>query len=523
MTLNSSGVNNNIAGVTGGGVELFNGPSLVTNGASTINGNDAASQGGGIDVQLGAGSITLNQGSAVNGNDAGALGGGIAHTSGAANASVNLNGATIVGNDVLPAVMGGISSGGGIHFVGIDPTQSLNINAAQVSQNTVGGEESQGGGINANMVNPSSDVTITGSSVSSNTVTITNDADAPSFEGGGGLMLAGPGASLIQRSTFDGNVVSVGDGEDVATGGGIFDQGVLGIETSTISNNNVSGGADGNVNTSPRGAGLSAATPAGGVQVANSTFSGNTAVSGTQPSTAGAILGTASSQLLIAHATFGGNSAGTADALALSGAFNAANFTLRGSVIDEGALACVPQGFSEDPNGFNVDAGTSCVGTNVDTDVRTATIGLGPLANNGGPTQTMSLSPTSPAVDLVPTAADNCDGALPGDLTTDQRGTGFPRPFPAAGNCDAGAYELQDLDGDGLRDTGDGCPTQVGPASNGGCPLAAVTPITPVTPAPASSTPAPATTKKKCKKRRRSARSPSKEVQAEEEVASRAR
>lgn len=52
---------------------------------------------------------------------------------------------------------------------------------------------------------------------------------------------------------------------------------------------------------------------------------------------------------------------------------------------------------------------------------------LGPLANNGGPTQTMALLPGSPAIDT----AANCPA-------TDQRGVSRPQ----GSACDIGAYEL---------------------------------------------------------------------------------
>lgn len=55
---------------------------------------------------------------------------------------------------------------------------------------------------------------------------------------------------------------------------------------------------------------------------------------------------------------------------------------------------------------------------------------LGALANNGGPTLTMALSPDSPAVDF---------GTSVGAPNTDQRG--FPRPSGLG--VDMGAYELQ--------------------------------------------------------------------------------
>src|SRR6185437_7907912 len=52
---------------------------------------------------------------------------------------------------------------------------------------------------------------------------------------------------------------------------------------------------------------------------------------------------------------------------------------------------------------------------------------LGPLADNGGQTQTVALLPGSPAIN----AGDNSLAIAPDNtpLTTDQRGAGFPRIF----------------------------------------------------------------------------------------------
>ena len=65
---------------------------------------------------------------------------------------------------------------------------------------------------------------------------------------------------------------------------------------------------------------------------------------------------------------------------------------------------------------------------------------LGPLQNNGGPTQTHALLSGSPAID----AGDpgGCRDEFGGLLTTDQRG--FNRP---ALGCDIGAFELQQATG----------------------------------------------------------------------------
>ena len=59
---------------------------------------------------------------------------------------------------------------------------------------------------------------------------------------------------------------------------------------------------------------------------------------------------------------------------------------------------------------------------------------LGPLANNGGPTQTMALLPDSPAI-----GAGNV-ALIPSGVTTDQRGTGYSRTVN--GTVDIGAFEF---------------------------------------------------------------------------------
>src|SRR5205085_12129233 len=60
---------------------------------------------------------------------------------------------------------------------------------------------------------------------------------------------------------------------------------------------------------------------------------------------------------------------------------------------------------------------------------------LGPLANNGGPTQTHALVGGSPAIDAGNPAG--CTDQNNVAVTTDQRGAGFPRVFGP--RCDIGA------------------------------------------------------------------------------------
>ena len=72
--------------------------------------------------------------------------------------------------------------------------------------------------------------------------------------------------------------------------------------------------------------------------------------------------------------------------------------------------------------------------------VGVANPGLGPLADNGGPTQTIALVTGSPAIDKGSNALA-VDPSSGQPLTTDQRGTGFARIVD--GTVDIGAYEVQ--------------------------------------------------------------------------------
>lgn len=86
--------------------------------------------------------------------------------------------------------------------------------------------------------------------------------------------------------------------------------------------------------------------------------------------------------------------------------------------------------------GYNLadDNGQDCALV-AKTDILNIDPQLGPLANNGGPTQTMALSPTSPVIDVIPLSSGDCP-------TTDQRGVSVPDSGESL--CDIGAYEYTD-------------------------------------------------------------------------------
>jgi hypothetical protein len=66
-------------------------------------------------------------------------------------------------------------------------------------------------------------------------------------------------------------------------------------------------------------------------------------------------------------------------------------------------------------------------------------LNLGPLQDNGGPTQTHALGAGSVAINQIP--AEDCVDADGAPLTTDQRGE--PRPETGGTLCDVGAFEVQ--------------------------------------------------------------------------------
>jgi hypothetical protein len=78
--------------------------------------------------------------------------------------------------------------------------------------------------------------------------------------------------------------------------------------------------------------------------------------------------------------------------------------------------------------GYNLEDGTSC-GLTATGDLVVADAMLGPLQDNGGPTETHDLLPGSPAID-----AGSMDCPPP---DTDQRGVARPQ----GAGCDIGAVE----------------------------------------------------------------------------------
>ncbi len=296
-------------------------------------------------------------------------------------------------------------------------TGSLTLNAVTISNGLASNGTSGGGGIYNHGT-----LTVTGS-------TFTGNA-APSATGTSGGAINNSGTLNLSASSFSGNTAQ--------EGGGVFNQKTATIAASTFTGNTatVFGG----------GALLNAA---GTMTVSGDTFTGNTGPGG------GAIDN--DTTLNISDSTFNGNTGGTNGGGAIDnfGTTTVTQSTFSGNSSPFGAnilnytgftlrigMSIVANGQGGGPNcggaqpvidtGYNIDTGTSCGFSAASHSLSSTSPNLGPLANNGGPAQTMALPAGSPAVDAVPAGTPGCTG------TADQRGTARPQGT----GCDIGAYEL---------------------------------------------------------------------------------
>lgn len=221
-------------------------------------------------------------------------------------------------------------------------------------------------------------VLVAGASLQVNALTITKGAAGQGFLGGG--ILNNGGTLNVTNSTFTGNVA--------VTGGAIAqDTGTTNITNSTISDN-LSGSQLAN-GTSQSG---------GTLNVYNSTISG-AGLTNAQLTTVG--IETDSGTTIIQNTIVADHNGGDCKVLPL------------------GTLTA---------NGFNLDTDASC-----DSATTSATINLGPLQDNGGPTPTMALGENSSALGAAFPSV--CANAPVNGL--DQRG--ITRPQGLA--CDVGAFE----------------------------------------------------------------------------------
>ena len=265
-------------------------------------------------------------------------------------------------------------------------------------------------------------------------VVVTNNAAGNTNEGngaggsGGGVFNNVPSVGSLTECTVSGN--SSGDGTGFngqsGFGGGVETDGPMTITRSTIS---------GNTSHGPGGGFISRTQ--GNVSIINSTISGNSAgFGGGIFNDIGGFTNLTNSTITnnLPQGIFGGNNVSVRNTIIAGNG--------SGSDISSGALTSLGNNLIGNATGAGFTNGVN--GDKVGTAASPLNPQLGPLANNGGPTQTHALLSSSLALDAGNNCVvDNtCSPALGVSLTTDQRGNGFSR---AADSGDAGTTQTVDI------------------------------------------------------------------------------
>jgi hypothetical protein len=252
---------------------------------------------------------------------------------------------------------------------------------------------------------------------------------------GGGLFNSG--TTTLTNCTVSGNTAD--------TGGGLYNRGSTTLTNCTVSNNSTKGGGcgglfnrgtasltnctiSGNAASGGHGGGL---YNGGTASLTNCTISGNSTSSNLPLGTGGGLANEWS--LTLTACTVSGNSAKYGGGLANDGTATLTDTIVAGNT--DHAFHANDIGGSRNVTGsYNLigsgGAGGLTNGTNGNIVLTSPTnLGLAPLGNYGGPTQTMALLPGSAAIG---------EGTAVGGVTTDQRGEPLDAPNP-----DIGAFQSQ--------------------------------------------------------------------------------
>ena len=244
--------------------------------------------------------------------------------------------------------------------------------------------------------------------------------------------------------------LTITGGQNASFGGGILNDGTLTVVNSTLTGNN----------TSTDGGAIATDASATSLTLINTTISGNNANgNGGGVVVLGGTMTSINSTITNNFADSDNNSTGTGGGIAASaGTTTLKNTIVAGNFNEDGVTDAADDisGTVDATSSFNLigtgGAGGLTNGVN-NNQVGVASPGLGPLASNGGPTQTHALLSGSPAIETGSNAnlpADTFDldaDANTGEtLPVDQRGAVFPRVADSADadliqTVDIGAYE----------------------------------------------------------------------------------
>jgi CSLREA domain-containing protein len=363
--------------------------------------------GGGIDN---LGDLTVT-GSTVSGNASRETGGGIFNGWTNYGTSLKVSGTTIYDN--FAYLGGGVSGDSFFGFDGGGPRGDVGSARVDFTNSTISGNHAlDGGGVGIKYLGGSARWTISHSTISQNETYIGNGGGiSVGYQNGGPFSTFVSSGSLnVLDSTISGNYANAyGGGAMIATNAEKY-PGVVGFNNTTVASNEAGyyGGGIAEGYTDPSNPYQNYY----GTSLFSTIVGDNLADLGVDSASPAAAVGND-----LAANIFGGSFSKGDPAGATPAASTGGDFDLSFSLVEQQGNAQV----TETPAGSNIFG--------LDPQ-------LGPLTDNGGPTETQLPSINSPVVDK---------GSAPGDLTTDQRGlarTVDTSPANANDGTDIGSVEL---------------------------------------------------------------------------------
>lgn len=467
ITIKGAGASGSVIAANGSS-RVFEVTSGVPSGATvtfegvTITGGAATTEPGGGGILVDSGQLDVIA-STISGNTAGtataplvattqnppAGGGGIYNDGG----TTRVSNSTISDNTTV--ISGGFCChGGGAIYAekgDVDIVNSDVSNNSASAIHNVGGTESDddgGGAIHDDA--STSNINVSHSTLNGNSTTVMDLGAAPGdtcCHGGGALYQDGTNITVVD-STLSGNTATLagtgGTSSFVVEGGGAIyqDSRSTTLIGTTLSGNSASFSSSPLPTISGGGAFYTDSSNYP-TDITNTTITGNTTnISGATNGGGGVYTdATSPGPLNLANATIAGNSATGAPGggvYVYQTTMNSADSIVALNTAASGGADCDGTTPTLDSLGYNLDgAPDSCSFTAAgDQAVPAASVGLAPLANNGGPTMTRALLPGSAAIDGGNPAGCTDPSGLP--LDVDQRGL----PRPAGPFCDIGAYEF---------------------------------------------------------------------------------
>lgn len=450
-----NGVNLFAHAIGGGGVRVEGAATVFTLSNSTLTNNRSESRGGGLHTNKANVTITNCD---FNNNQAGSA---VAGTSGAGggitidsedNVAVLGQSATItnalINNNKAESLVTN-TFGGGMYVRALGA--NVNLTGCTINNNLSNALNASFSGFAGGLYNQQATTTLTNTTVSGNTSTHFHSAVRNLS------LTSGPSTLNLVNTTVSNNTSSAAD----AQGGGVTNvvagsfAATVNIDRSTISGNILAGNLSvggGIINTGGPGAAA--------MNLINSTVSGN----GAQDA-AGVYSDGAAATCTINFSTIASNAA-NATAGVGGGVYqdstSGGTTTIRNSIsADNTASASVDVNDLVTSGNYNhiENPDTGFTPSANDT---TGALSLGPLANNGGPTQTHL--PVAPVIDAIPNGTNGCGTTV----AIDQRNI----TRPSGGGCEKGSVEVS---GATPTATSTGTPTFTATATNTSTPTATAT------------------------------------------------